>query len=53
MTDMMERTDEVGAGTVIEVSPGLSRRRTLTVQFDDDRRETFVAEKCPLQPVGV
>ena len=51
---MTVRHPRYGIGTVIEVSPGMSRRRTLTVQFDaDDRQETFVAGKCPLQPVGV
>ena len=51
---MQVRHPRYGLGTVIEVSPGMSRHRTLTVQFDsDDRQETFVAAKCPLQPVGV
>jgi DNA helicase-2/ATP-dependent DNA helicase PcrA len=51
---MTVRHPRYGLGTVIEVSPGMSRHRTLTVQFEDDaRQETFVAAKCPLQPVGV
>jgi DNA helicase-2/ATP-dependent DNA helicase PcrA len=50
---MTVRHPRYGLGTVIEVSPGMSRHRTLTVQFEDDRQETFVAAKCPLQPVGI
>lgn len=50
---MQVRHPRYGLGTVVEVS-GLSRRRTLTVEFvTDNRRETFVAAKCPLQPVGL
>jgi DNA helicase-2/ATP-dependent DNA helicase PcrA len=37
---------------VIEIG-GFGRRRTVTVEFQkDERQETFVAEKCPLQPVN-
>jgi DNA helicase-2/ATP-dependent DNA helicase PcrA len=50
---MTVRHPQYGVGTVVEVSPGFSRHRTLTVEFPEDRRETFVAGKCPLQPVGV
>jgi DNA helicase-2/ATP-dependent DNA helicase PcrA len=51
---MTVRHPRYGLGTVLDVSPGMSRLRTLTVQFEtDDRKETFVAAKCPLQPVGV
>lgn len=50
---MTVRHPRYGIGTVVEVSAGFSRRRTLTVEFRDEaRRETFIAEKCPLQPVG-
>jgi DNA helicase-2/ATP-dependent DNA helicase PcrA len=51
---MTVRHPRYGLGTVIAVSPGLSRHRTLTVQFaEGGRQETFVAGKCPLQPVGL
>jgi DNA helicase-2/ATP-dependent DNA helicase PcrA len=46
------RHPRYGLGRVIEVG-GFGRRRTVTVEFDDDgRTEQFVAAKCPLQPVG-
>ncbi len=52
-TGMMVRHPRYGLGTVVEVS-GLSRHRIVTVEFNtDQRREKFVAAKCPLQPVGV
>jgi DNA helicase-2/ATP-dependent DNA helicase PcrA len=52
-TGMQVRHPRYGLGTVIEVS-GFSRMRTVTVEFDtDNRRESFVAAKCPLQPVGL
>ncbi len=51
---MAVRHPRYGLGTVVEVSPGLSRRRTLTVEFQSDgRRESFIAGVCPLQPVGL
>ncbi|OYW15946.1 MAG: ATP-dependent DNA helicase, partial [Planctomycetales bacterium 12-60-4] len=51
---MAVRHPRYGLGTVVDISPGLSRRRTLTVEFQPDgRRESFIAGKCPLQPVGV
>ena len=46
------RHPRYGVGTVIEMS-GMSRRRMVTVRFRDDREQTFVAEKSPLQPVGL
>lgn len=49
---MTVRHPRYGIGTVIDVS-GLSRHRIVTVEFEaDQRREKFVAAKCPLQPVG-
>jgi len=50
---MQVRHPRYGLGTVIETS-GLARNRTVTVEFTSDaRRESFVAAKCPLQPVGL
>ena len=50
---MQVRHPRYGLGTVIAIS-GLSRMRTVTVEFaTDNRRESFVAAKCPLQPVGL
>jgi DNA helicase-2/ATP-dependent DNA helicase PcrA len=52
-TGMQVRHPRYGLGTVVEVS-GFSRMRTITVEFDaGNRRESFVASKCPLQPVGL
>jgi DNA helicase-2/ATP-dependent DNA helicase PcrA len=49
---MSVRHPRYGVGKVVKIS-GLSRNRTITIQFDDDgRTETFVAGKNPLQPVG-
>ena len=49
---MQVRHPRYGLGTVIAVS-GLSRMRTVTVEFTvDNRRESFIAAKCPLQPAG-
>ncbi|MCA8997791.1 MAG: UvrD-helicase domain-containing protein, partial [Planctomycetaceae bacterium] len=45
------RHPRYGRGTVIDVG-GFGMRRTVTVVFGDDRKETFVASKAPLQPVG-
>jgi DNA helicase-2/ATP-dependent DNA helicase PcrA len=46
------RHPRYGLGVVIEIG-GFGRRRTVTVEFQkDERQETFVAEKCPLQPVN-
>ena len=50
---MQVRHPRYGLGTVIETS-GLAKNRTVTVEFATDaRRESFVAAKCPLQPVGL
>lgn len=51
---MQVRHPRYGIGRVLEVSNGFARFRTLTVEFEvDGRRESFVASKCPLQPVGL
>lgn len=50
-TGMQVRHPRYGLGTVVSVS-GFSRMRTVTVEFTDNRRESFIAAKCPLQPVG-
>ena len=49
---MQVRHPQFGLGTVVAIS-GFSKRRTVTVKFNDDRRKTFVASICPLQPVGI
>ncbi|MFQ5731257.1 MAG: ATP-dependent helicase [Planctomycetaceae bacterium] len=49
---MTVRHPQYGGGRVVEIG-GFSKRRTVTVLFDDDRRQTWVADKCPLQPVGM
>lgn len=52
-TGMQVRHPRYGLGTVVEVS-GFSRMRTITVEFaTGNRRESFVAAKCPLQPIGL
>jgi len=49
---MRVRHPRYGMGTVVDVS-GMARRRTVMVQFDsDDRKESFIEDKCPLQPAG-
>ena len=49
---MRVRHPQYGTGTVI-AADGFARNRRVTVDFDDDRsRKTFVASKCPLQPIG-
>lgn len=45
------RHPRYGRGTVIDIG-GFGLRRTVTVLFEDDRKETFVAAKAPLQPLG-
>ena len=51
---MTVRHPRYGLGTVIEMSEGYARNRTLKVEFaDDGRQESFIASKCPLQPVGL
>ena len=50
---MQVRHPRYGLGTVVDVS-GFSRMRTVTVTFAlDERRESFIVAKCPLQPVGL
>ena len=50
---MAVRHPRYGLGTVTEVG-GSPHKPTVTVTFRDDGREqTFVATKCPLQPVGL
>ena len=50
---MQVRHPRYGRGTVTEVSSG-SNRGTVTVIFEnDDEAHTFVANRCPLQPVGL
>ncbi|MGE3314742.1 MAG: ATP-dependent helicase [Planctomycetaceae bacterium] len=49
---MTVRHPRYGLGTVVNLG-GFAKRRTVTVEFrDDGHSETFVAAKCPLQPVG-
>ncbi len=49
---MRVRHPRYGIGVVTELS-GFGGRRTVTVNFsDDDRTESFIAAKAPLQPVG-
>lgn len=51
-TGMLVRHPRFGRGVITAVSPP-SSRSTVTVRFEiDDRTETFVAGKCPLQPIG-
>ncbi|MCG6158484.1 ATP-dependent helicase [Rubinisphaera margarita] len=46
------RHPRYGLGTVTTAG-GFGARRTVTVEFEEqDRVETFVVNKCPLQPVG-
>ncbi|MBX3442639.1 MAG: UvrD-helicase domain-containing protein [Planctomyces sp.] len=50
---MLVRHPRYGLGTIVEVSR-VSSRTNVTVRFaHEDRVQTFVAEKSPLQPVGV
>ena len=52
-TGMTVRHPRYGRGTVTGVS-SLSRRATVTVRFENlEHAETFVAGRCPLQPVGL
>ena len=47
------RHPRYGIGKVIEVGQ-IMRRQSVTVEFPQDaRRETFIAEKCPLTLVGL
>lgn len=50
---MRVRHPKYGMGTVTGIN-GFAKRRTVDVEFaSDNRRETFSAAHCPLQPVGV
>ena len=50
---MRVRHPRYGLGVVVAVSAATSRG-TITVQFEKDgRSETFVAARCPLQPIGL
>lgn len=48
---MTVRHPRYGLGTVIGVS-GMAKNRTVSVHFEGDGTKSFVASKCPLQPVG-
>lgn len=49
---MLVRHPRYGRGTVTDVSGG-SHRATVTVDFENDgESHTFVASRCPLQPIG-
>ena len=50
---MRVRHPKYGMGTVTGIN-GFARRRTVEVEFTSgDRKETFSAVHCPLQPMGV
>ncbi len=50
---MQVRHPRYGRGIVTELSGG-SSRATISVQFENDgQTHTFVASRCPLQPVGL
>ncbi len=50
---MQVRHPRYGVGCVVEVG-GFGPRRSVTVEFENGQRtETFVASRCPLQPVGM
>lgn len=50
---MQVRHPRYGRGIVTELSGG-SHRATISVQFENDgQTHTFVASRCPLQPVGL
>lgn len=47
------RHPRYGRGVITELSGG-SHRATVTVQFETDgQSHTFVASRCPLQPIGI
>lgn len=49
---MRVRHPRYGTGAVMLIGH-IASRRTVTVAFDEDGRvETFIASKCPLQPIG-
>jgi DNA helicase-2/ATP-dependent DNA helicase PcrA len=50
---MQVRHPRYGRGVITEISGG-SHRATVTVHFEnDDETHTFVASRCPLQPIGL
>lgn len=49
---MSVRHPRLGVGSVIEAQ-GLGKWRTVTVMFSSGETQSFVAHKCPLQPVGL
>lgn len=50
---MQVRHPRYGLGQVLQTGH-IASRRTVTVMFNEDGRiETFVASKCPLQPIGI
>ena len=50
---MQVRHPRYGRGVITEISGG-SHRATVTVHFEnDDETHTFVANRCPLQPIGL
>ncbi len=49
---MQVRHPRYGVGTVVDVN-GFAKRRTVTVQFADERTESFSVAHCPLQPIGM
>lgn len=50
---MRVRHPQRGIGTVTDVS-GFGRRRTVRVQFrEGEPEQSFIAARCPLQPVGI
>jgi len=50
---MLVRHPRYGLGTIVEITR-VTSRTNVTVKFThEDRIQTFIAEKSPLQPVGV
>lgn len=49
---MSVRHPQLGLGKVIDAQ-GTGKWRTVTVEFTPGNPTTFIAHKCPLQPVGV
>ena len=50
---MQVRHPSYGRGIITEISGG-SHRATVTVNFENEgETHTFVASRCPLQPVGL
>lgn len=49
---MLVRHPQKGLGTVVAANP-VGTLRTVTVEFENGDRASFVTRKCPLQPVGV